>query len=190
VLREGTDAIIREVDAMRSLVDEFSRFARLPALKPLPGDINMAVEETVALLREAGEREGSIEVSLAGNLPGISFDSEQIRRVIINLMDNAIRAVQDRGPEGLVKVSTSFSKRDGVVIVAVEDNGSGIPADLVDCIFDPYFSTSEDGVGLGLAITQRIVEEHGGTLTCSAGAHGGAVFTVKLPVDIDPVRRT
>jgi len=189
VLRDGTDAIIREVDAMRNLVDEFSQFARLPVLKPVPGRINMAVREAVALFREVGEREGVIELSMARNLPGISFDVEQIRRVIINLLDNAIKAILERGLEGVVTVSTMFMEEDGVVAVSVADNGSGIPGGLLDRIFVPYFSTREDGIGLGLAISQRIVEEHGGTLSCSAGSGGGAVFTIKLPVDVDPVRR-
>jgi signal transduction histidine kinase len=73
--------------------------------------------------------------------------------------------------------------------VSVADNGAGIPGDHLDRIFDPYFSTREKGIGLGLAIAQRIAEEHGGILTYTAGTRGGAVFTVKLPLDIDPVRR-
>ncbi|UCG39366.1 MAG: HAMP domain-containing protein [bacterium] len=189
VLREGTDSIIREVEAMRSLVDEFSQFARLPVLKPLPGDINRAVEDAVALFREAGERKGRIEVTLGESLPRMSFDGEQMRRVIINLLDNALRAVRDRGQEGMVRVSTSLLEAEGMVAVSVADNGSGIPGDLMDRIFEPYFSTQEGGTGLGLAIAQRITEEHGGTLRCSAGSDGGAVFTVRIPVDIDPVRR-
>jgi two-component system nitrogen regulation sensor histidine kinase NtrY len=189
VLRDGTDAIIREVDAMRGLVDEFSKFARLPGIKPVSGEVNKTVQEAVALFREAGEEEGIIEVSSADNLPRISFDGEQIRRVIINLLDNAIRAVKGLGPEGVVKVSTMFLEDDGVVAVSVADNGSGIPGDVMDRVFDPYFSTREDGIGLGLAIAQRIAEEHGGTLTYSVGDRGGTVFTIKLPVDVNPVRR-
>ncbi len=189
VLREGTDSIVREVDAMRHLVDEFSQFARLPALKPVPGDINKAVQEAVALFKVVGERGGSVEVSLAENLPSVSFDDEQMRRVIINLLDNAIRAVEDRGADGVVRVSTSVME-EGMVAVSVSDNGSGIPTDLMDRIFDPYFSTREGGTGLGLAIAQRIVEEHGGNLDCAPGSRGeGVVFTIRIPVDIDPLRR-
>jgi len=188
VLKEGTDAIVREVNAMRHLVDEFSQFARLPALKAVPGDINKAVEEAVALFRVVGEQQGTVEVSLAENLPKVSFDDEQIRRVIINLLDNAIRAVADRRQTGVVRVSTDIAE-EGMVAVSVSDNGSGIPADLMDRIFDPYFSTREDGTGLGLAIAQRIVQEHGGKLDCGPGPQGGVVFTIRIPVDIDPMRR-
>jgi two-component system nitrogen regulation sensor histidine kinase NtrY len=188
VLREGTDAIVREVGAMRHLVDEFSQFARLPVLKPIAGDINKAVQEAVALFKVVGEQGGSVEVSLAAGLPSVSFDDEQMRRVIINLLDNAIRAIADRGEEGIVRVSTSIME-EGMVAVSVSDNGSGIPTDLLDRIFDPYFSSREDGTGLGLAIAQRIVEEHGGKLDCVAGPHGGAMFTVRIPVEIDPMRR-
>jgi len=189
VLLDGTDTIIREVDAMRGLVDEFSKFARLPVLKPAQGDISTTVREAMALFREAGETEGSIAVSESGSLPRISFDSEQIRRVIINLLDNALKAVKDLGADGLVTVLIRYVEEDGVVAVSVADNGKGIPGDYADRIFDPYFSTQEGGIGLGLAIARRIAEEHGGGLTYTAGAQGGAVFTVKLPVDIDPVRR-
>ena len=188
VLREGTDSIVREVGAMRHLVDEFSQFARLPALKPVPGDLNKAVQDAVALFRDADGQGYSLSISLADNLPELSFDDEQMRRVIINLLDNAVRAVKDRGEEGRVSVSTGRTE-DGMVTVSVSDNGSGIPADLMDRIFDPYFSTHEGGTGLGLAIAQRIVEEHGGRLDCSPGPQGGADFTLRIPVDIDPMRR-
>ena len=188
VLIEGTDSIVREVDAMRHLVDEFSQFARLPVLKLVPGDINKAVQEAAALFRVGGEEGGAVEVSLEENLRRISFDDEQMRRVIINLLDNAIRAVRDRGEEGVVRVSTNIVE-EGMVAISVSDNGSGIPTDLMDRIFDPYFSTREDGTGLGLAIAQRIVEEHGGSLDCAPGPVGGAVFTIRIPVDIDPTRR-
>lgn len=190
VLREGTDSIVREVGAMRHLVDEFSQFARLPALKPVPGDINKAVQEAVALFRVVGEQAegGRVEVVLAANLPQVSFDDEQIRRVIINLLDNAIWAVRDLGEDGLVTVATRIVD-DTMIAVSVTDSGSGIPVNLMDRIFDPYFSTREDGTGLGLAIAKRIVEEHGGKLDCSPGPGGGTMFTIRIPVDIDPMRR-
>lgn len=189
VLKEGTDSIVREVEAMRGLVDEFSQFARLPALKPVPGDINEAVREAVALFGETEDREGKVKVVLSDELPTVSFDGEQIRRVVINLLDNAIRAVQERGDDGMVEMRTDFLEEEGMVAVSVADNGSGIPKDLMDRIFEPYFSTREEGIGLGLAIAQRIAEEHGGTLACFPGSQGGAVLTIKIPVDIDPMRR-
>ena len=188
ILREGTDSIVREVGAMRHLVDEFSQFARLPVLKPISGDINKAVQEAVALFRVVGEQGEVVEVSLAQNLPLVSFDDEQMRRVIINLLDNAIRAVGERGEDGVVRVSTSIVE-EGMVAISVSDNGSGISADLMDRIFEPYYSTREDGTGLGLAIAQRIAEEHGGKLDCTPGPQGGTVFTIRIPVDIDSMRR-
>jgi len=189
VLIDGTDSIMREVDAMRNLVDEFSRFARLPVLKPVPGKINAVVQEAAALFQGEREKGAEIRLSLADDLPRISFDAEQIRRVIINLLDNALKAIQDRGPEGVVTVSTMYLEQDGLVALAVSDNGSGIPEDLLDRIFDPYFSTREGGIGLGLAISQRIIEEHGGTIECTSSPGEGTVFTLRLPVDIDPLRR-
>jgi signal transduction histidine kinase len=155
----------------------------------VPGDINDAVREAVALFGEVGDRKGKVQVTLSGELPQVSFDGEQIRRVVINLLDNAIRAVQERGDEGMVEISTAFVEDEGMVAISVSDNGSGIPEDLMDRIFEPYFSTREEGTGLGLAIAQRIAEEHGGTLACFPGSQGGAVLTIKIPVDIDPMRR-
>ena len=129
-----------------------------------------------------------IGMQLEPDLPVISFDHEQIRRVLINLIDNAIKAVEEKG-EGEILVSTNLLRTHGILEISVADTGVGVRENLRNRIFEPYFSTREDGSGLGLAITQRIVEEHGGTITHMENHPSGSVFSVRIPVDIDPGRR-
>ena len=188
VLQDSTDSIIREVNGMRGLVDEFSQFARLPVLNSVPGQINDAVREAVALYAGRGTKGVEIDMELSDKLHTLSYDRDQIRRVIINLLENAIRAVDEKG-EGRVMVATGMAVDEGMVTISVVDEGTGVPEELRDRIFEPYFSTSEEGTGLGLAIAQRVVEEHGGVIGYAPNTPSGSVFTVKIPVDIDPGRR-
>lgn len=188
IMSEGTASIIREVDWMRSLVNEFSQFARLPVLTSVPGDINGTISEVTALYSGGKSMKMKIGMQLEPDLPVISFDHEQIRRVLINLIDNAIKAVEEKG-EGEILVSTNLLRTHGILEISVADTGVGVRENLRNRIFEPYFSTREDGSGLGLAITQRIVEEHGGTITHMENHPSGSVFSVRIPVDIDPGRR-
>lgn len=185
LLLECTDSIIREVEGMKSLVDEFSRFARLPALQPVPGNINDTINEAASLFAGRKEITGGLEMDLGEGIPEISYDREQMRRVIINLLENALQAVRDRG-EGGVSVSSAFLTAEGMVAVSVADQGVGVADDLRDRIFDPYFSTKKDGTGLGLAITRRVVEEHGGEIAFEPNIPTGSILTVRIPVDIEP----
>jgi two-component system nitrogen regulation sensor histidine kinase NtrY len=187
VMADGTESIIREVEGMRGLVDEFSQFARLPVLKPVPGDINSTVRDAISLYGDSGLG-GSIELSLASGLPRITHDQEQVRRVLVNLLDNALKAAEALPDQAGVKVSTSLLEEEKVVAVTVADEGPGVPEDLKERIFEPYFSTKEDGTGLGLAIAQRIMEEHGGVIQYGENSPQGTIFTVKIPIDIEPMR--
>jgi two-component system nitrogen regulation sensor histidine kinase NtrY len=188
ILRESIDSIIREVEGMKGLVDEFSQFARLPVLNPVPGDINETVKDAILPYQHSRLSRERINLDLETNLPIISFDREQIHRVLINLFENAIKAVEDRG-EGTVVVSTRVLKDLGVVEINVSDEGVGVPVEHRERIFEPYYTTREKGTGLGLAITKRIIEEHGGAISYRENRPGGSVFLVRIPVDIDPVRR-
>ena len=186
ILVEGTDSIIREVEGMRGLVDEFSQFARLPVLKPVPGDINQTVNDAVYLYTDREGMRESLVVKLEDDLPGVTYDGEQVRRVIINLLDNALRAVGDINGKREIIIETTFLEDEGMVAILVSDNGPGIIDEYKDRIFEPYFSTKKDGTGLGLAIAQRIMEEHGGIIVFSGRLPQGSNFTVKIPVDIEP----
>ena len=185
ILAESTESIIREVDGIRGLVNEFSQFARMPVLSSVPGDLNETVREAVGPYLDSRVVGHNIELDLAEGLPQVSFDREQMRRVLVNLIENAVRAVNVRGAGGVV-VSTRFLEDEGMAAVAISDEGVGIPSDMKEKIFDPYFSTKEDGTGLGLAIALRIVEEHGGTITFEDNAPEGSVFRVKVPVGMEP----
>jgi len=188
ILRESIDSIIREVEGMKGLVDEFSQFARLPVLNPVPGDINETVKDAILPYQHNRLTRERINLDLETNLPVISFDREQIHRVLINLIENAIKAVEDRG-EGTVAVSTRVLKDSGVVEINVSDEGVGVPVEYRERIFEPYYTTRKKGTGLGLAITKRIIEEHGGVISYRENRPGGSIFLVRIPVDIDPGRR-
>lgn len=184
VIDESTESIIREVEGMRGLVDEFSQFARMPILRSVPGDINVVVREAVGPYMGSAVPE-RIALHLSENLPQVSFDAEQMRRVVVNLLENAVRAVHDRG-QGIIDVDTGFTEEEGMIAVEVSDEGVGIPSEMRERIFDPYFTTKSDGTGLGLAIAMRIVEEHGGTITFSENKPQGSIFRVMIPVNIEP----
>ena len=188
---ECTGAIIAEVDALKSLVDEFAQFARLRGPKMAPADLNAIIADVVRLY--AGVLHTSrvvLEQRLAADAPLVRVDVEQIRQVIINLVDNALEALggpdAPARPNGSVPLIALFTKRDDakeVLRFTVVDNGPGVPAADRDKLFMPYYSTKGRGSGLGLAIVQRIISEHGGKITVDDATPSGTVFTVELPVE-------
>ena len=189
IVTECTDAIITEVEALKGLVDEFAQFARMRGPRMVPTDINRLVDETVALY--AGMlQQGTVRLDrrLTRDLPPVRLDAEQIRQVIINLVDNAIEALGGPSapprPDGrppTIGLCTTFDARNGFVRLIIEDNGPGVPAADRDKLFMPYYSTKGRGSGLGLAIVRRIVVEHGGGIEAAAASPTGTTFTVELP---------
>lgn len=180
VVKEGTDTIIREVQSLKSMVDEFSRFARLPNVSLEPGDVNEIIEQAAALYRERTD-EVSVELKLAAELPVALLDSEQLKRVFVNLIDNAIEAPGKIDAGKVVSISSRHDNARDIIVVEVADNGNGIdPADFQK-LFQPYFSTKGRGTGLGLAIVQRIVAEHHGKIKAVANQPRGAKFIVEIP---------
>jgi two-component system nitrogen regulation sensor histidine kinase NtrY len=183
IFRECTDTIIRQVDELKQMVNEFSQFARFPAANPLPNELNAAIAEVVGLFRQA-DRGISFEFLPDAEVPVFSFDRDQIKRVILNLIDNAVAAMKEI-EGGVVQVTTSFRKDSGTVVVQVADNGPGIPDEVVPLLFEPYFSTKKEGTGLGLAIAKRIVNDHDGYIRVFTKKDGkfSTYFTVELPVN-------
>jgi len=185
---ECSDAIVVEVEALKSLVDEFAQFARMRGPRAVPSDLNRLVEDTlrlyVGVLQQGRLR---LEPHLTRDLPPVRMDSEQMRQVIINLVDNAVEALggataPDR-PDGqppTIVVATNRDSQNGTVRLVISDNGPGVPPTDRDKLFMPYFSTKGRGSGLGLAIVRRIVSEHGGGIDVGE-AQPGTVFTVELP---------
>jgi two-component system nitrogen regulation sensor histidine kinase NtrY len=181
LLRESTDAITAEVEAMKHLLAEFSRFARLPATDPAPTDLNKLVGEVVELYR--GDATIDFSTALDPNVPMLDLDREQIRRVILNLIDNAVAAIDEAGPGPReVRVSTRLDASVGTIHLEVADTGSGIRPEDRARLFDAGFSTKRAGTGLGLAIVSRIVSDHSGYVRVAAHRPRGSRFIVELPV--------
>ena len=143
-------------------------------------DLNEAVRQAVGLYDDRLE-DVNIETNLDENLPAAMLDTEQLRRVFVNLIDNASNALADLEGERRISISTSFNPERSLLIAEVSDTGHGIrPADFKR-LFQPYFSTRGSGTGLGLAIVQRIILEHGGRIRAGANYPRGARFVIELP---------
>jgi len=158
-------------------VDEFAQFARLPAANLAPGSLHEVIDQALSLYD--GLFSGvTVERRLGGDIPPVRLDSDQMKRVLINLVDNAIEAT---GKQGTVTISTEFDRGRGRVRLGVADDGPGIdPADR-DKLFVPNFSTKKRGSGLGLAIVNRIVQDHYGAIRVEDNEPRGARFVVELP---------
>ncbi|MCE2391805.1 MAG: HAMP domain-containing protein [Proteobacteria bacterium] len=181
LLEESTAAITREVESLKQMLTEFSNFARLPATDPAPTAINALVGEVIELYR--GHTRIDFQTDLAPELPTLDLDREQIKRVILNLLDNATAAIDDAGAgPRRVRVATSLDRELGTVALEVADTGTGLePAERMR-LFEPYYSTKREGSGLGLAIVSRIVSDHSGTIRVRGNQPRGTRFIVELPV--------
>ena len=174
---ECSETIIGEVESLKGLVDEFSQFARMPSPRTVPTDLAQLITDTVALYNGIFT-DVRIEQRFAPGVPLVMLDPEQVRRVIINLVDNAIEAMERRGQ---IVVETQLDPANSVVRVIVADNGPGIPPAEREKLFLPYYSTKRRGSGLGLAIVRRIIAEHGGSIDVGDNTPHGTRFTIELP---------
>lgn len=179
ILSECTDMIIKEAEVLKSLVNEFSSYARMPASKPVPDDLNRVIKEAVTLYQET---QNNVRVTYfdSDEVPEFSFDGEQIRRVMINLLDNAITATGDSGE---VIINLSYDKELEVARIEVADNGAGIPGEDKKRLFEPYFSTKSHGTGLGLAIVNSIIQDHNGFIEVRDNKPRGTRFIIELPLN-------
>jgi two-component system nitrogen regulation sensor histidine kinase NtrY len=178
LVTECTETIIQEVDALKRLVDEFSRFARMPAPVARPTDVRPLVEAVATLYRES-HPDLSVVTRHADDLPLLEVDPDHIKRALVNLVDNAVQAVEGRGE---VTIETEHRVEAGRVRLVVSDSGPGISPDDREKLFLPYFSTKVAGMGLGLPIVHGIVEEHGGSVHVEENQPRGTRFVVDLPV--------
>jgi two-component system nitrogen regulation sensor histidine kinase NtrY len=174
---ECTETIVGEVESLKGLVDEFSQFARMPSPRTVPTDLSQLITETTALYNGIFSAV-QIERRFAPGLPFVRIDPEQVRRVIINLVDNAIEAMERSGQ---IVVETQIDRANAIVRIVVADNGPGIPPGERDKLFLPYYSTKRRGSGLGLAIVRRIIAEHGGNIDVGDNTPRGTRFTIELP---------
>jgi len=180
VFEECVDTITREVEGLKVLVNEFSNFARLPAAKPRPDDLNQLLQEAISSY--AGTESVRFVTEYDESLPKVDFDREQMRRVLTNLIDNACAAISESGRPGTVAVRTLYDAPLQTARLEVEDDGVGIDTEDRRRVFEPYFSKKEHGTGLGLAIVSRIVADHHGYIRVHGGRERGTRFIVELPL--------
>jgi signal transduction histidine kinase len=178
VAREVAGFIAEEVDRTNSLVTRFLDFVRPLELRPAPADLAQVLDRSVAMVeREAAAREVTVYKNYSPDIPPFPLDAELMERVFYNLLANAAQAT---APGGAVTVKTR--PVDGNAEISVIDRGSGIDPKIIDAIFNPFFTTKPDGVGLGLAICSKIVDQHGGKIAVESQPGKGSVFRVYLPL--------
>jgi two-component system nitrogen regulation sensor histidine kinase NtrY len=185
LLEECTSTIVGQVEQLKKLVNEFSTFARLPAVEVAPDDLGAVVEDALVLFRE-GHGNVAFELRVAEGTPPVEIDREAIKRVVINLLDNAVAACRDRA-DPRIEVTVSQDPAVGVVRLEVADNGCGVSADARGRIFEPYFSTKADGTGLGLAIVAAVVAEHRAYVRVRDNEPCGTRFTIDFPLRAEAV---
>lgn len=183
VVDESTATILREVQSLKSMVDEFSRFARLPNVALEKGNLNELIKRAVLLYKDRIS-DLQIETKLADFLPETLIDKEQLKRVFVNLIDNAIEGFDREQTDKKIEIKTFYDKARDLIVAEISDNGKGIPPSDFQKLFQPYFSTKGRGTGLGLAIVQRIVTEHHGKIKAVNNVPKGAKFIVELPVNL------
>ncbi|MBN2373313.1 HAMP domain-containing protein [bacterium] len=177
ILKECTDTIIEESQGLKTLIDEFAQFARMPEPKMKPDDLDSIVLQTITLYRQI-HPDCVIELKNGSPIPPVMIDRGQIKRVLINLMDNAYEAmIEDRK----ILVQTSFDSRDGMAHVLVIDWGTGISPEDKERLSEPYFSRKKGGTGLGLAIVNRIIMDHHGQLMIEDNQPKGTRVSISIP---------
>jgi two-component system, NtrC family, nitrogen regulation sensor histidine kinase NtrY len=177
VFDQCTSMIIKQVDELKRLVSEFSQFARMPRVQKVPGNLFQLINETLFLYKEA-HKHITFACRETASIPVFSFDAEQMKRCIINLIDNAV-AVLPGG--GTIDIELSQDPEAGVVVIKLADTGPGISKENKLKLFEPYFSTKKTGTGLGLAIVSTIVADHGGNIRVQDNIPTGSIFIIELP---------
>jgi len=182
VLQRATDTIVSQVSAMKSMVNEFSEYARAPSANLTKLNINKLIKDVSALYEGARDDNSQVKIifNLMPNMPDMKGDATMLRQVIHNLMQNALDALkQVENPEILVQ--TEFDESS--IKLTVKDNGQGFPVDMLAHAFEPYVTTKAHGTGLGLAIVKKMIEEHFGQIKIENNLAGGACITIVLPIE-------
>lgn len=176
VFEQCTGTIISQVDEIKRLVTEFSDFARMPRVKKQQADIIAIAADTLVLYREGHKH---IDFPLAyDEVPLFPFDPVQIKRVLINLLDNAVSVLAHGGS---VSTEIRLHKKEDIVKIIVRDNGPGMSDQIRQRLFEPYFSTRKSGTGLGLAIAHTVISEHNGMIKVHDNTPRGTIFIVEIP---------
>jgi nitrogen fixation/metabolism regulation signal transduction histidine kinase len=177
ILDKAVSTIVNQVDAMKTMVNEFSEYARAPKLNLEPTDINETIIEICHLFENSGIK---ITTNLLKGLPKIKVDANMMRQVLINLIQNAQDAMVSNTKKPSIKINTN--KYKNYLILSIEDNGPGFSEDILKKAFEPYVTTKSHGTGLGLAIVKKIIEEHEGIIVIENIKSGGAHINIQLPI--------
>jgi two-component system nitrogen regulation sensor histidine kinase NtrY len=178
VFEECTNTIIHQVTELKNLVNEFSNFARMPTVTPLPNDLNEIINSSLILFKEA-HRDIRFHFFPDPALPIFKLDRDQMKRVFINILDNAVAAVNGGG---VIEIEVKYDPSLQMVTLEVRDNGCGIPDEDKTKLFEPYFSTKKAGTGLGLAIVSAIISDHNGYIRVRDNHPTGTKFIIDLPL--------
>ena len=178
VFQECTQTIINQVEVLKNLVNAFSRYARMPVTSLSLNDLNEVIAESVTLFQDA-HKDVQFQFQKGEDIPLLNIDPEQIKRVMVNLIDNAIAALTS--PGGRIEVRTFYSRNNHRAVVEVADNGCGVPPSFKEKIFEPYFSTKRSGSGLGLAIVTSIINDHHGQISIMNNQPQGTIVRFVLP---------
>jgi len=182
--REAVSRIVKDVIRAAEIIDRNRSLYRRDTPKREMANLNELIREMIVLLHDAKNRHSiAIRAELDGSIPTIAVDRVQMQQVLMNLMLNGIEAMQDKSGELTI---TSKRTEDGQILVSVSDLGIGLPVEGVDRIFDAFFTTKAKGIGMGLSISRRIIESHGGCLWACDNAGLGAIFHFTLPTDQAP----
>ena len=176
MLSRATATIVSQVNAMKSMVNEFSEYARLPAINPDIVDLEQLIHDVLGLYEAASDH---IELDIPADLPKVQGDASMLRQVLHNLLQNAQDALENH-PQPAITIGCSVA--EDRVKLCVRDNGAGFPLEILSHAFEPYMTTKRHGTGLGLAIVKKIIEEHKGTIKVENLEHGGAIVTVTIPI--------
>ncbi len=175
---DSLNIILHELDSITKLADEFSNFARLPEIRFTKGDVNQILDKLITVYSSIYSGVTFID-NLSVDLPIIlKIDTDQIKRIFVNILDNAIEAMDKQGE---IEITTSYIKESQFVKIEISDNGPGIPDEDKQKLFIPYFSKKHTGTGLGLAIAHNIIEEHNGLISVVDNSPKGAKFIIELP---------
>ncbi len=181
LLDECVQTIIQEAGSLKKLVDEFSRFARLPEARLEETDLNRLLENALNLYN-GRISDISVRKDLDSGIPKLKLDPEQMKRVFINLFDNALEAMAENRSNKVLQICTRCNAPRGIVTVEIGDTGRGFPEEYQDSVFLPYFSTRKDGTGLGLAIVRQIISDHHGNVRAERNVPVGTRIIIDLPL--------
>ncbi len=182
-LQRMTRTIIQQVDTLKAMVNAFSEYAKAPVLAVQSVNLNQLIHEVAELYMDNPQQ---VQLVLEqGDIPPLRLDPHRIRQLLVNLVKNALEAIGDHHEDGRIVLHTELhAQQDGMcVLLSLQDNGPGIPTEMLPTLFEPYVTSKHKGTGLGLAIVKKIVEEHEGSLSAKNVEPQGAIITITFPLE-------